>query len=317
MKTDALRRPVLTVVRVLLTLGFMALAVVYFFARRDEFSSLDFPSLFAVLVVATAFVFNVTLRSLFNLIAARRLGTRMSHIESFMLSAVVTSGNLILPVKLGTGIRALYMKKVHGFPVSHFVGSSFVFMVVNFLLMAVVAFALLCAIFFELDYLRLDLLLFFPAIMIVATATVIKFRARQKTEEVSSQSWFASLRSSIVVLVEERSLLLAASLIVILIFLSTSVALTVALREIAPTVEVLEAFLLAASQIVAGFITLTPGAAGFQELVGIYVGSPFSATMTEILAVLVWIRVVRILTSLVLAVPSVWVLRGRLDDTRV
>ena len=102
-------------------------------------------------------------------------------------------------------------------------------------------------------------------------------------------------------------------MIVCLIFAASSLAWAIALREYAPGIGLAEAFLLSASQIVAGFITLTPGATGFQEVAGLYVGRSFSATTTEIFAVLVWVRVVRTLVAIAVALPSGIILRGTLQ----
>jgi hypothetical protein len=115
------------------------------------------------------------------------------------------------------------------------------------------------------------------------------------------------------IVVGEPRLLATAVVIVCLIFASSSAAWAVALREYAPGISVAEAFLLAASQIVAGFVTLTPGAAGFQEVAGLYVGHSFAATTTEIFAVLVWVRVVRTLVAIAVALPSGIILKGTLQ----
>ena len=114
-----------------------------------------------------------------------------------------------------------------------------------------------------------------------------------------------------------RDLMLVAAGVVLANFLLASVALTAALRDAAPEVAVLEAFLLSASQIVAGLVTLTPGAVGFQEAAGLYVAKTFPATMAEVFAVLIWVRVVRIAVAGVLAIPSLYILKGRMGSRDV
>ena len=309
-----MNKPILIATKVLLTVAFLVLGVFYFWTRKEEFSNLHMPSAYAIFVVAVAFTMNVGLRSTYNLISARSLGASLSVSESFMLTAVVTSGNFILPAKVGAGIRALYMKKVHNFPISHFVGSAFIFLIVTIISVAFAALVLLIAIYVWLDYFRLDLILLFPATMILAVVAVVLLRSRGEDSESGSHSWFQAFRTSLAILLDEKRLLFAALVIAGLIFLSTSIALMVALREYAPDVAIVEAFLLSASQMIAGFITLTPGAAGFQELIGMYVGQSFAATMAQILTVLIWVRVVRIVASLILAVPSVWILKDRMKN---
>lgn len=299
--------------RVALTLAFLAAGGLYVYARWGEFVALEWPSYFAILVVAMAFVANIALRATYNLITARHLGTHLALAESFMLSAVVAAGNLVLPVKAGAGIRAMYMKKVHGFPISYFASGGLIFLVVTLAVVSLAAVGLLIAIYYSAGYFRLDLTILFPVVMISSIAGLLLLRGGHGGSAPGQHAWFESFRSSLSIVIGEPRLLVAALVIVALIFASSSGAWAVALREYAPGIGIAEAFLLGASQIVAGFVTLTPGATGFQEVAGLYVGRSFAATTTEIFAVLVWVRVVRTVVAIAVAIPSGIILRRTLQ----
>ena len=302
----------LSAIKIALTLAFLAFGGLYVWAERDAFLALEWPSAFALLVVASMYVVNLWLRATYNLITARHLGTSITAGESFMISAVVAAGNFLLPAKAGAGLRALYMKKVHGFPVSHFASSSLIFLFVTVLVVSVSAVLLVTLIYFSLGYFRLDLSLLFPVASIVVVLSIVALRPN--ADRWGSDTWTSSFFGSLFAILRERLLVASAAGIALLVFFSSALAWTVAVREFAPETAVLEAFLLAASQIVAGFVTLTPGATGFQELAGLYVGRSFAASITEIFAALIWVRLVRIAVSIVIAIPSVIVLRGRLRD---
>ena len=299
--------------KTVLTLGFVFLGAYYFWVKRDEILALDWPSTFALAVVAIAYVINIALRATYNLITAKHLGTTISATESFMLSAVVAAGNFVLPVKAGAGLRALYMKKVHDFPVSHFASSSLVFMVITLFVVSVCALLLVALIFVETGDFRLDLSILFPVVTVVLVAAVLTLRS--SGQSTSGESWFASFRDSLFSILSQRGLVVSSIIITGLVFASSAVAWTVAIREFAPGTLVVEAFLLAASQIISGFITLTPGATGFQELAGLYVGRSFAASTAEVFAVLVWVRLVRVAIAIVIAAPCAFVLRGRMNDS--
>lgn len=299
--------------KILLTVAFLAAGGLYVYARWDEFVALEWPSLFAIVVVATVFVINIGLRAVYNLVTARRLGTHLTLAESFMLSAVVAAGNLVLPVKAGAGIRALYMKKVHGFPISYFASGGLIFLVVTLVVVSLAAVGLLVAIYYSAGYFRLDLTILFPVVMVSSIGGLLLLRSKNDESSSGQNTWFESFRSSMSTVLGEPKLLATAVVIVCLIFAASSLAWAIALREYAPGIGLAEAFLLSASQIVAGFITLTPGATGFQEVAGLYVGRSFSATTTEIFAVLVWVRVVRTLVAIAVALPSGIILRGTLQ----
>lgn len=298
--------------KTLLTVIFLCIAGYYVWLKQDEFLELGWPSPVAVLLVAAAFVVNVALVSVYNFITARRLGAPLTLSESFMLSAVVAAGNFVLPVKAGTGLRALYMKRVHNFPISYFASGAVIFFMVTVFSMSLAAVCLLFAIYLKLGYFRVDLSILFPFVMIASFVGIMTLRWTQEHQPGDDQSWFGSFRESLFTILGDRNLVLSALLIVLTIFMAASLAWSVALREFGPEISVLEAVLLAASQIIAGFVTLTPGATGFQELVALYVGKDFAATTTEIFAVLLWVRAVRVAIAITVAIPAVFVLRHKL-----
>ena len=300
------------IVKTALTLAFLALGAYYFWVKRDEILALEWPSVFALVVVAIAYVVNIALRATYNLVTARHLGTTISAGESFMLSAVVAAGNFLLPVKAGAGLRALYMKKVHGFPVSHFASSSLVFMIITLFVVSIFAMLFVALIYFATGNFRLDLSILFPAVTIALMVAVMSLGL--SGDLASGKSWFAGFRGSLFSILRQRKLVLASSIIAGLVFASSAVAWTVAIREFAPETLAIEAFLLAASQIIAGFITLTPGATGFQELAGLYVGRSFAASAPEVFAALVWVRLVRTALSVIIAAPCAFVLRDRMKE---
>ena len=313
MSEPASRRIGIAVVKTLLTVAFLVAGGLYLWVKREEVLALEWPSTAALIVVALMYVVNVWLRATYNLITARHLGTPMTAAESFMLSAVVAAGNFLLPVKAGAGLRALYMKKVHGFPVSYFASSSLIFMLVTVFAVSIIAIVLLVLIFTRIGYFRLDLSVLFPVAAVVLLLVLVTMRP--STGSIADDSWFSSFRGSLFTMLRETNLVVTAVGIALLVFLSSSLAWTVAVREMAPQTDLLEVFLLTASQIISGFVTLTPGATGFQELAGLYVGRSFAASTTEIFAVLIWVRAVRIAVSILVALPSLFVLRGRLRDS--
>ena len=301
------------VVKTMLTIAFLVAGGLYLWVKREDFLALEWPSTTALIVVAAMYVVNVWLRATYNLITARHLGTPITAGESFMLSAVVAAGNFLLPVKAGAGLRALYMKKVHNFPVSYFASSSLIFMLVTVFAVSVVAIGLLVLIYVQIGYFRLDLSILFPIASVVLLLALVT--VRPSADSMKGDTWFASFRNSLFTILRERMLVAAAVGIALLVFLSSSLAWTVAIREMAPQTALLEVFLLTASQIISGFVTLTPGATGFQELAGLYVGRSFAASTTEIFAVLIWVRLVRVAVSILVAVPSLLVLRGRISNS--
>jgi len=291
-----------------LTIAFVAVGFFYISGRVAEFKLLSRPSVTAIAVVVFGFVASVVFRSLYNYFTSRRLDADLTLPEAFMLSAVVTASNVLLPVNFGATFRAVYMKKVHAFPYSYFASSAALYFVITTLMMSLVGVALLLMIHAKLDYMRLDLLLALPA---VALLTVLGLTLRRRTTADDRDDILSSFKSGYLELVQDRQLVYGCILVVTLNFLVASLVWVVALRDYAPNVAILEAVLFAASQVASGLINLTPGAAGFQEVVGMYVGKSFSMSAVELFAVLLWVRLIRTLAAIVLGLVCAIGLRMR------
>ncbi len=308
--TLATHRPLASALKTLLTIAFVLAGIVYVAANFDEFRELSWPSRRALAAVVIGFVASVGFRSLFNYLAARRLGASLPLHESFMLSAIGTASNALLPASAGAAFRAWYMKRAHAMPIGYFASATVLSFLVTTLLMSLVAMTLLVLIHRELGYFRIDL---FIALPLIAAAMIfgLLLRARPLAEGEAESSLWRSFKSGFFQLIGDTRLVALSLLIVSLNFVVAAIVWVIVIRDTAPNIEVLEAFLFAAGQIVSGLITLTPGAAGFQELMGLYVGRSFEISTVELFAILIWVRAVRILASIALAAPCAVILRLR------
>lgn len=298
----------ITIAKTLLTVAFIAAGAWYVGRRFAEFKVLALPSWTAVLVVALGVTAGIFFRAMYNYFTGRRLGAELTLIESFMLASVVTAGNVILPANPGATFRAVYMKRVHGLPYSYFASSMVLYLIVTTLMMSLLCLALLLLIHSRLDYFRADLFLAFPALAAVALVALIW---RQHTETGDDRTVWSMFKSAYLELIADRRLVMISIAIVTANFVAASIVWLIVLQEYAPDISALETSLFAASQIASGLINLTPGAAGFQEIVGVYVGRSFALTTVELFAILVWVRLVRTVTAILLGLPCAVLLRVR------
>ena len=118
------RRRLASVLKTFLTIAFLVAGIVYVAANLEEFRALSWPSNQATAAVVIGFVVSVGFRSLFNYFAARRLGAQLPLSESFMLSAIGTATNALMPASAGAAFRAWYMKRVHAMPIGYFASAT-------------------------------------------------------------------------------------------------------------------------------------------------------------------------------------------------
>jgi hypothetical protein len=228
-----------------------------------------------------------------------------------MLSSVTTAANFVLPLRAGAAFRAMYMKKVYRFPFSYFASTLAIYYLVTILIASLVGMFCLIVIYVGQGYFRLDLFLLFPTVLLVAGIALLARKGKEKNSG-STQSWWTNFLTGYKNILANSRFFHTALLIVAAGFIVSTIGWTVALREYAPFIKISESFLIVASQVVGSLVTLTPGGTGFQEMAGMYVGHRFQITLVQLFAILVWTKAVRIIISLLLALPSFILLKRRI-----
>jgi uncharacterized membrane protein YbhN (UPF0104 family) len=304
-----------SIIKLVLLLVFLAAGLLFYFEKKDEFHALDWPSTPAIVAVCLAYVTNIYINALFNAISARRLGVHLSYTESFMLSSVTAAANFLLPLRAGAAFRAMYMKKAYGFQYSYF-ASTLAFYYLATILVASFT-GMICLLFIYLDqgYFRLDIFLLLPAAFIVASFILLLRKGGEISHTPEQQSWRLNFMEGYRHIISDNWFIYNTLSLIVIGFIVSTLGWTVALRDYAPLIGWGESFLIVTSQIIGGLITLTPGGAGFQELAGLYVGHRFQITMVELFAVLVWTKAVRIIVSVLLALPSLVFLKRNINSS--
>lgn len=295
----------------MLTLAFVAIGVYYFWSRWEEFSNLGWPSKTTITIVGTVFVANLYIMSLFNLLVSRRLGADISALESFALSIVTSAANFLLPFRAGTGFRGMYMKKAFALPYSKFASTLFVFYIANILIASLMGTAAVTIVYFDRDYFATDLFLSLPLVFLISAAIIV-LRRGQEIDTEEGASWLHHMWSGYRNILGDKGIVFYALSLVFVSFVISTIAWYSALHEYIPGITVPDSFLIVASQVLGGLITVTAGGTGFQELAGIYVGHRLEMTIVELFAVLVWTKILRILISVIAAAPAAIYLSKRL-----
>lgn len=302
-----------TFVKIGLTLLFIAAGVIYVVLRKDEFLALDWPTSTAILAIAAAFTTNLVIMGLFNALTARKLGANISVRESVALSVVTSAANFVLPMRAGTGLRGIYMKRVHQLDFSRFASTLVVFYLCNVLVASLLGTAAVAAAWVDDGSFAVDLFVAFPMVFLASVAVIVLRRAPESTAG-DGLPWWIRMRDGFREILGQTSVVLWAIGLVLLSFVVSTLAWHLALSEYVSGVSIPDAFLIVASQVVGGLVPLTAGGTGIQELAGIYVGHRLDMTIVNLFAVLVWTKVLRIAIALVASVPAGLYLNRKLAE---
>ncbi len=102
---------------------FLTVAVYYLGQHSEELARLKAASPTCLALVALLFIANTCCRGFFSLFVLRALNVRLSVAECLCLSFSSTMSNLLLPLRAGAGLRALYLKRFHEFPYTLFLST--------------------------------------------------------------------------------------------------------------------------------------------------------------------------------------------------
>lgn len=308
---DGMQNRIPAMLKAVLTLLFIAAGILYVWLRKEEFLALNWPSLAAIVIVGAAFLTNLLIMALFNALVSRKLGANITIIESLALSIVTSAANFVLPMRAGTGLRGLYMKRVFQLPYSKFGSTLVVFYLCNIFVASLLGTAALAVIYLDSGNLAVDLFLAFPLILVLSGA-VVAFRRGGGDGDDDNLPWWVRMRHGFHEIVGQSSVVALALGLVLISFVVSTLSWHFALSEYIAAITYPDSFLIVASQVLGGLVPITAGGTGIQELAGIYVGHRLDMIIVNLFAVLVWTKVLRIGISLVAALPAGWYLNRRL-----
>lgn len=310
--SDGARTRIPPALKGVLTLLFIAAGVIYVWLRKEDFLALDWPSAAAILIVSAAFLTNLLIMALFNALVSRRLGADISIVESMALSVVTSAANFVLPMRAGTGLRGIYMKRVFQLSYSNFGSTLVVFYLCNIFIASLLGTAALAAIYVETGNLAADLFVALPLILVLSGA-VVAFRRGGTDGGDESLPWWTRMRHGYQQIVGQTSVIALALALVLVSFVVSTLSWHFALGEYITAITYPDSFLIVASQVLGGLVPITAGGTGIQELAGIYVGHRLDMTIVNLFAVLIWTKVLRIAIAVILSIPAGWYLNRRID----
>jgi uncharacterized membrane protein YbhN (UPF0104 family) len=291
---------------------FLAWAAWYVSGNVEAFRPVLQITWLDALSLIVAFLAIMTGNGLFIAVVAQAFRIRLASPEWLSLSLGSSFANYFLPFRGGTGIRALYMNRVHGFPVTRFVSTLGVMY-----LMHTVANGLLALIGMGLiarsgGPLNLSLALFFALVAIAGMAAMlIRFEVRRDFHSFPLAQ-IAKLINAWQAVRADRRLVTKLWVLMFAITLATIWQCHAAFGALSISLSWEGVLVYAASKNLASLIGLTPGSMGVVELTSIYLGTVLGYSTTDALSVQALIRAVAIGSLLLLGPLALVYLRRRI-----
>lgn len=300
------------VISIVILVGFLAWVGWYVNGNREAFAPILDVTWVDGLNLTLAFLLIMTGNGLFIAIVSSTLGIRLVYREYMSLSFASSFANYFLPFRGGTGVRALYMNHVHGFPITEFVSTLSIMYVMHSVVNGLLALLGMGLVALKGGPANPVLAAFFALIVVAGVVVMfIDFRidaghGRFPLKQLAqfTRAWRA-IRGN-------RRLLLRLWLLMLLMALATVWQCRAAFDAVSVPLPWEGVFVYAAAKNLATLIGLTPGALGIVEVVSIYLGSVLGYTTADALSVQGLIRAVAIIVLLVTGPFALMYLKRRL-----
>jgi len=289
----------------LLLVGFGAWYVI---SHRDDFAILGRLDLRDLLWVALAFMVCCIIGGFqFNLFL-RRYGVRLPWYRWLGLYLLMSVGNIVSPLRGGTGICAVYLKAEHGFDFKRFgmllLGSHILSALVN----ASVAIVGLTAVVITEHWVSVPLYVASGAVLLVCLATFLVPRLPESPR----WGWTYVVRAvnGWKALFADRSLLWKVLLAALLQTLAQTAMHLLVYRSLGVIVPPVVMLTVVSLSIIAAMISLTPGSLGPYDAALVALPTVYGLTLQQTASALIVFRGTAFVTAFVLA-GLFWIAIGR------
>lgn len=289
--------------KAIITAIVLGLFIWYFFNNKEQLK--EILSINPLYLVPIVFIQYLTM--VFNGLFIKQIldvfEKRISLIESFYISTISSIGNYFGPFLGGAGVRAVYLKKKHKLPYSHFMATlsgNYVIVILLNAALGLVALAFLQPNMKDVNTMISILfllgMLMFSGLFItigVPKSLIVRIKSNSKIPRVSkiisqmSEGWNE--------ITSNKKLLLELSLLTVINFILSVLLVQVELAAIGLNLGLWNAVFYSVLGTVSLFLSFTPGALGIKEAVLVFASSIIGLTGAEIFALAVIDRGIRFL----------------------
>lgn len=300
------------ILSVTLLAAFVAWAAWYVMNNAEAFQPVLQVTKTDALLLVLAFGAIMIGNGLFIAVVSRAFGIRLASPEWLSLSFASSFANYFLPFRGGTGIRALYMNRVHGFPIADFISTLGVMYLMHLVVNGLLALTGMGLIAHRDGVVDLTLVVFFACVTLSGLAVILarfeirrKFRRFPLAQIMRIVNAWQSVRA-------DRGLVLKLWLLMFAMTAATVLQCRAAFDAVAVKLPWEGVLVYAASKNLGTLIGLTPGSMGIVEVISIYLGRVLGYSTADALSVQALIRAVAIVSLLLAGPAALFYLRRRI-----
>lgn len=282
---------------ILFFVALVGIGTFYYIQHKENFHLITNVSTGAVFVVSfiiliTWFCYGLQLKILTD-----HYKLNLNFLQWFGLPRVTMFVDLWLPLAGGTSVKAIYLKKAHGFKYSSFIASMGITNIIKFMIMSLFAIILL---WFFKDGASMFLFVVAGTIFI-GTLTFLLFVHKIRWHHFLSSNYIKSVIDEWQRIRIDHKMIRKLIAVNIIIFFLTSLLIYFAFHAFAVDISLIASGIIAAFTVIAGVLNLIPGNFGIREAIIIAISGIHGIESNEGLHAAVLVRIIGILWTLLFA----------------
>ncbi len=227
------------------------------------------------------------------------LGIKLKGFEAFAISIVTGFYNLITPAHGGMAIRAVYLKKKHGFSYTNFLSSLIGIYIINFLISSLLGLISLILIYFYYNIFNKIILFIFLGFLI-PTLFITTFSPKFKETRYDLINKIIKVANGWHLIKNNKKVILVTILTTMSSLLTTVILTIIAYHIFGIEINFIKSLFLASIGFLSIVISITPGNLGIAEVIAVFSALILGITPAQSLSVAVLIRIVQIIVMVTL-----------------
>lgn len=284
----------------ILTLIFLSLFIWYGLTNPEVFEALSQLSILSIALLLFAKIVMSTMTGLFTKWTAEVFGRKLTMGESLYLVILSSMGNFFGPLLGGAGIRAVYLKKVHGLTYSKFTSTMFGYYLILYVF--TVSAGIIALLLLPYSSQTSVLLAFFFLWLITMILLMSIKLPREKINNVANNKVLRAISEALYsaeegwrLIASKKNLILKLILIVIVSYLSIFFMSFVEFTLIESNIIIPALMLYTTFIFISMLFSITPGAIGIRESMLLVLSLSLSVSNEQILQVAVIDRAITFL----------------------
>jgi len=278
---------------------FLVWTAYYVSQNTEDFAPIRQVRLSDMLMLTAAFLAIMVCNGLFISTVSRAFQIQLTSLEWLSLSFSSSLANYFLPFRGGAGLRAIYMSKLHGFPITEFLSTLSVMYIMHVVVngaMALIGMGLIAA---DGGKANNTLLAFF---LLLTLAGILAMTINLKSKADHEWAPLALLHRLFAAWQKVRTngaLVVRMWVLMLVLTMATVWQCRTAFDAVSIPLSTGGILVYAASKNLATLVSLTPGSLGIVELISIYLGGVLNYSTADALSVQALIRSVAIAVLLI------------------